>query len=274
MMSALDSGHMKTLIFVAVLCLNSLLLASNSLSQSLTDQSLIEHGKTAFMNRCSGCHGELADGNGSAAKMLSPKPRNLVQGSFKFRTTPSGILPTVNDLLKTIEQGVIGTSMPSFKDLPSSEKLALVAYIRSLRPEFNETKADQLSLPFGMPPKEIFGNKAGLLAAAKKGREHYNKACVSCHGASGKGDGPASPDLTDSDNNPIRPADFTKNFIKSGKTAQDIFRALSTGLDGSPMPGFADLFKENERWELTAYIFYLRGRGAGIYNEDDLGTIR
>lgn len=236
----------------------------------MTNAQMIQSGRQAFVDRCSGCHGLTADGNGAAAVMLNPKPRNLIAGSFKFRSTPSGVLPTVTDLLRTIEQGVIGTAMPPFRDVSSSEKLALVAYVRSLRPEFQETRADQTSINLPPVPKEFFANKAGVLSAAKKGLKHYTLACVNCHGVTGVGDGPSAPDLTDSDNQPIKPANLRLSKIKSGHTAKDLFRAISTGLDGSPMPGFESLFNETQRWELVAYIYYLRGMEAGIYSEKDV----
>lgn len=241
----------------------------NSQVDAMSEQERVARGKEGFLNRCSGCHGEKADGQGPGAPMLNPKPRNLLEGSFKFRTTPSGTLPTVEDLLRTINQGVLGTAMPSFQEVSDSEKLAIVSYIRSLRPEFKETKPERLAITIPEPPKEIFSNKQSLLAAAKKGKINFTSSCVTCHGESGIGNGPSADTLVDSNEQPIRPANLTKNFIKSGTTAKDLFKALSTGLDGSPMPAFQDIFNETKRWELVAYIFYLRGQANGIYTEKD-----
>jgi mono/diheme cytochrome c family protein len=259
---------MKYLFFLIPLLHNSG-FSETTMLQAMQEQKMIQLGREAFLNRCSGCHGTTAEGNGPASVMLKPKPRNLVAGSFKLRSTPSGVLPSIDDLLRTINQGVIGSSMPSFREVAEQEKLAIVYYIRSLRPEFKDTKKDQISISIPVPPKDIFSEKKGLLAAAKKGKEHYNKACINCHGESGRGDGPSAAELTDSDNESIRPANLRLPAIKSGKTPRDAFKAISTGLDGSPMPGFESLFTEPQRWELVAYIFYLRGMEAGIYNEKD-----
>lgn len=264
---------MKTaliLLCVTQCFLSGFATGETSAVQAMTNSQLIQSGREAFANRCSGCHGATAEGNGPASLMLNPKPRNLVAGSFKLRSTPNGILPTVEDLLRTIDQGVIGTAMPPFRDLPTAEKIALVAYVRSLRPEFQETKSDQTSLSLPPAPKEFFANKMGLLAAANKGQTHYKLACINCHGTAGAGDGPSAPELTDSDNQPIKPANLRLPKIKSGVTAKDLYRAISTGLDGSPMPGFESLFNETQRWELVAYIYYLRGMEAGIYTEKDI----
>ena len=160
--------------------------------------------------------------------------------------------------------------MPSFRLVSEVEKMALVTYIKSLRPDWNEREAEKNSLSFPPLPREMFSTKAQLLEAAAKGRKHYVEACQSCHGDEGKGNGESSSGLTDETGAPILPANLRQRFIKSGKRAQDVFKALSTGLDGTPMPGFADSYSEAQRWELVAYIFYLRGRGAGIYSESDV----
>src|ERR1700694_3219382 len=69
-------------------------------------------GKVVYERYCVSCHGENGDGRGEAADAIFPKPRDFRQGMFKWRSTPSGALPTVADLEKTIEDGVYGTHMP------------------------------------------------------------------------------------------------------------------------------------------------------------------
>jgi len=260
---------MNVLLLLLLLPLTVVGGSPESMTQFMTSQQLVQSGREAFLKRCSGCHGINGDGLGPASKMLSPKPRNLLNGSFKLRSTPSGILPTVEDLLKTIDQGIPGTSMPSFREVSSPEKLALVSYVRSLRPEFRETLTDQVSLAIPMPPKNIFGDKQSLLNAAARGKKFYDKTCFNCHGVAGLGDGVSAEGMTDSDDLPIVPANLTARTFKSGPTARDAFKAISTGFDGAPMPGFADSLSETQRWELVAYIFYLRGRAAGTYTEKD-----
>src|SRR5205823_7432937 len=80
--------------------------------------------------------------------------------------------------------------------------------------------------------------------------------CSKCHGAEGRGNGPSAETLTDDQNRPIKPFNFhdTARF-KCGSTDQDLYKIFMTGLDGTPMPSFADNVKPDEAWDL---VFYLR----------------
>lgn len=237
---------------------------NTSMVQFLASQQLVDSGKTLFRANCSGCHGLEAKGNGPASAMLNPKPRNLVSGAFKFRSTPLGTLPTDQDLLRTLEQGILGTSMPGFPLLSSSQKYALVAYIKSLRPDWEKN----VGRPYDMSPvpQDIFSNRSLLLASAQRGRKLFEEGCLTCHGDQGRGDGPSAQGLVDNDENPIHPANLSAEKIKSGKRAQDVFKAILTGLDGTPMPSFDGVYKESQIWDLVAYLFFLRGQSAGIYD--------
>jgi cytochrome c oxidase cbb3-type subunit 2 len=88
-------------------------------------------GRAVYEARCVGCHGPKGDGNGPAATFLSPRPRNFTLGVFKFRTTPSGSLPTDGDLFRTVTRGVRWTAMPTWHELPGNERLAVVMYIKT-----------------------------------------------------------------------------------------------------------------------------------------------
>lgn len=240
--------------------------ANSSMVQFLASQQLVQAGKELFQHNCSGCHGIDAMGKGPASTMLNPKPRNLVAGAFKFRSTPLGTLPTNQDLLRTIDQGVLGTSMPGFPLLSSNQKYALVAYIKSLRPDWDKNVGKAYTIPEA--PKEIFSNKTLFLASALRGRKTFEEGCLTCHGDKGHGDGPSAEGLIDTDDNPIRPANLTRPRIKSGKRAEDVFKVILTGLDGTPMPSFYGLYDETQIWELVSYVFFLRGQAAGIYGQD------
>jgi mono/diheme cytochrome c family protein len=244
---------------------NSSAAPAQNLPQYLYESQLIETGKRSYRENCMGCHGANADGKGPAHLMLLPRPRNLVAGAFKFRTTPSGTAPLLTDIVRTLNEGVLGTSMPSFRLLPESEKMALALYIRSLRGESSASIGVQ---PVNIPqaPREIFTKKKVFLASAVRGKKIYMEACHVCHGDGGLGNGPGAEGLVDGEEQPLRPANLSKSFIKGGRGARDVFRAISTGFDGTPMPGFAETYDEATRWDLVSYVFFLRGQAAGIYD--------
>jgi cytochrome c oxidase cbb3-type subunit I/II len=78
--------------------------------------------------------------------------------------------------------------------------------------------------------------------------------CWECHGDTGKGDGEKAEGLEDDFGFPIPPANLTAGQFKSGPAVQDIFRTISTGLSGTPMPSYGDSLNEEERWALSYYM--------------------
>jgi mono/diheme cytochrome c family protein len=91
----------------------------------------------------------------------------------------------------------------------------------------------------------------------EKGRRVYERACLWCHGAEGKGDGPAGW-FVGRYSAPY-PRDLTSEGFKfrstpSGQapTDQDLFRTVTRGIPGF-MPSFSSLTEE-ERWQVIAYI--------------------
>ncbi|MBF0473992.1 MAG: cytochrome c, partial [Nitrospirae bacterium] len=84
--------------------------------------------------------------------------------------------------------------------------------------------------------------------------------CVECHGNEGKGDGPKSNTLKDDWGDQVIPFDFTSGATKMGFDPKNIYKAFSTGLDGSGMPSYGDSLSEDERWNLVSYTLKLMGR--------------
>jgi cytochrome c oxidase cbb3-type subunit I/II len=221
-------------------------IAASVMSVPQTD-SQVARGKDVYERRCEGCHGVKGDGNGPAATFLNPRPRDFTLGAFKFRTTPSGSLPTDGDLYRTLSRGVRWTAMPTWHEIPEKDRIAVIAYIKTLSSRWKEERPEP-PLVIGDPPKAT----AELLA---KGKDLYVKAkCWECHGDGGKGDGPSAAQLQDDLGFKIRPADFTRGQFKTGGDVRDIFRTMTTGLDGTPMPSFADSMGEDERWAISYFV--------------------
>ena len=77
------------------------------------------------------------------------------------------------------------------------------------------------------------------------GKEVYIHQCLSCHGTTGKGDGPASKDL-----NP-KPHDLgAANVAQQSDGA--LFWKITEGK--KPMPSFEKLISEDERWHVVNYV--------------------
>lgn len=225
-------------------------------------QEWIDYGKEVYERRCIGCHGEKGDGNGPAAAfMQKDRPRNFALGVFKFRLTPSGSMPDDGDLLRTITRGVRGTAMPSWHELLEKDRLAVIQYVKyELTADRSDPKKPifyfveeppQPPIYIGEPPKP----SAEIL---KRGQEVWKAAkCWECHGDEGKGDGEKAPGLKDDFGFPIPPANLTTGQFKSGPDVKDIFRTMSTGLNGTPMPSYSDTVSEEDRWALSYYVLAL-----------------
>jgi mono/diheme cytochrome c family protein len=207
-----------------------------------------EAGKALYYRYCWGCHGARGNGDGENAPYLNILPRNFVAGTFKCRSTPTGTLPLDQDLYNSIERGFNFTNMPSWIALTVEERANLVAFIKTFSPRWKAEKPGD--------PIQIPAEPALTVASIQHGKELFQKLeCWKCHGNEGRGDGPSASTLTDSNDQPIRPYNFTSdNRSKCGHTNQDLYKIFMTGLDGTPMPSFADVIKPEDAWDLVHFL--------------------
>lgn len=226
-------------------------------NERLMNPELLQRGQRVYMDHCSGCHGTKGDGQGPAAYGLIPKPRDLTTAVFKLRSTPPGTLPTDEDMVRTIKQGVPGTSMNAFNLMPDHDVMALVQYIKTFSEDWRDP--DRYYPPVTLPPPpDWFRDPEQRTAHIENGRELFVGNCATCHGDEGRGDGPSSTLLMDMWEQPTRPANLITGRIKSGRSASDLFKAITTGLDGSPMPSFEEALDEGDRWDIVAFLSDLR----------------
>jgi cytochrome c oxidase cbb3-type subunit I/II len=210
----------------------------------------LARGRAVYEQRCIGCHGAKGDGNGLAATFLSPRPRDFTLGAFKFRSTPSGSLPTDGDLFRTLTRGVRWTAMPTWHEIPEKDRFAVIQYIKTFSERWQDEKPG-LAVVIPDPPPAT----PELL---KEGATLFDKAkCWECHGREGRGDGPSADELTDDLGFAIRPTDFTKGQFKGGSNVADLYRTMTLGLDTTPMPSFADSMTDEERWAISYYVLSL-----------------
>lgn len=170
-------------------------------------------GQKIFAQNCATCHGATGGGDGVAAATLLPRPADLTASKI-----------SVAGLSSIIMNGLPGTSMPAWRDMPQRDVVGLVAYLTTL-------------------PK----SEASVSVSAEdidSGKRLFAQQCVSCHGTSGNGNGPASGNL----------ARCPTNFIEEQPSTQDAMKALEDGVAGTAMPPWRLQLSEVERRQLTAYV--------------------
>src|ERR1022692_3600948 len=207
--------------------------------------------KSDYRRYCAGCHGDYGDANGENAVWLDPKPRDFTIATFKCRSTLTGTLPTDEDLFNTIGRGLTNSNMPVWNTFTKQQRANLVAYIKIFSPRWEKEKAGD--------PIKIPAEPALTIESIAHGKALFTKLeCWKCHGPHGEGDGPSAATLTDSKDNPIRPYNFAlggkDSRFKCGNTNQDIYKIFMTGVDGTPMPSFADVIQPNDAWDLVHFL--------------------
>lgn len=251
------------------------------------DPHHLQRGAKIYQARCSGCHGTSGDGNGPAAAHLYPRPRDYRAGVFKFTSTPFGAKPLRSDLMQTIKQGALGTSMPNFNLLPEQDLEAVLDYVLVLthRGELETLLALEAAGDDAVDPDNVEGYVNEILglwknAAAQvvltatheppysaesieKGRKAFlteEAGCYKCHGNDGRGQ-PASntQEFKDSWGFQTRAADLSAGMFHGGGRSIDIYRRIYAGINGTPMPAFKQkLEKEPETfWNLAHYVQYI-----------------
>jgi len=242
----------------AVLTLSSASWAQNTPDQQAKWMGMESHignltghagnAKEDYRRYCVGCHGDLGDGQGENTPWLDPKPRDFTIAQFKCRSTPTGTLPTDEDLFNTIARGLDNSNMPPWNTFTKQQRADLVAYIKHFSAKWQTEKA---GTPIQVPPEpEVTADRIKAGQALFKRLE-----CWKCHGVEGRGNGPSADTLTDDLNRPIKPFDFHDGTrFKCGTSDADLYKIFMTGLDGTPMPSFADNVKPDEAWDLVLYL--------------------
>ena len=182
------------------------------------DSNRLAHGLDVYQHNCSGCHGTNADGQGSAAAALRPRAIDLHLEHFS-----DAHLATV------LWDGVSGSAMPPWRQLEKNDLNDVASYVQSL-----ESPATNVT----MQPAEF--------AAAQT---IYTANCVSCHGANGRGDGPAAGALQPS---PV-------NFSVRQPSQQRAWTVLNEGVSGSSMPAWKNTLAPDQIKLLIPYVQQMYG---------------
>lgn len=244
-------------------------------------------GQAVYQERCEQCHGVSGDGNGPAAQYMYPKPRDYRKGLFKFTTTPYGSRPLRDDLVRTVKLGARGTSMPNFSLLPEHDIQAVVDYVITLarRGELEQLLVDtaesEEEVDVEMVKDDLVPTVLRRWADADaaevrpltlqpkfttdhvtRGKQAFlTKGCSKCHGEDGRGQ---TRDNRGNDTwgQPTRAADLTSGMLHGGARPVDIYRRIYSGINGTPMPSFAQALQSEPDtiWDLVAYVLYVSSR--------------
>ncbi len=182
-------------------------------------QEEVSRGGTLFAANCASCHGSAGRGDGEASASLLPKPANLTAARFSDERLSS-----------VLWNGVAGSAMPPWRQLPTEDLRALVAYIHSLH------------LPSVAPSIQQAAN-------LNEGKSLFAANCASCHGDTGAGNGPAAGALAPS----------PTNFHLKKPTEERAWEVLENGVPGTAMPPWQSQLRADQRHALVEFVRSLYG---------------
>jgi cbb3-type cytochrome oxidase cytochrome c subunit/cytochrome c5 len=168
-------------------------------------------GDRLFADYCAGCHGAAGRGDGAAG--LHPRPSNLAGHRYARAR-----------LADSLWNGVAGTSMPAWRDLPPSDLAALMETVQA----------------FGAAASEPGAEPAMIDAGARV----YAANCVPCHGDRGDGQGFAARALG------IAPT----NFLRQQPGLAIAVRAIRSGVEGTPMAPWTSRLDEVQMIAVAHYV--------------------
>jgi cbb3-type cytochrome c oxidase subunit III len=215
---------------VSILALSGLVLFWHA--PALAARGNDANGKKLFLTYCFLCHGKEGRGDGFAANNLEVRPRNLTDDAYMSKRTDQQLFEAISGG-GTAFHGSI--AMPYWREsLTKQEIWDLVAYVRTLH------------------------RKPSYTGVAAQGAQLFTQYCWTCHGATGKGDGPLAKVYQP------RPRDLTDATYVASRTDHDLYNAISRGgpaVDrSSAMPAWGQTLKPEEIWDLVAYIRHLSKR--------------
>jgi len=175
----------------------------------------LRRGEELYARDCASCHGARGAGDGPGASGLRPRPANFTEHEY-----------ALDRASQVLWNGVAGTAMAGWRDLPSADLSAIAAVVRG----FHAGQAEpQL-------PTDVL----------ELGGRVYAEHCVQCHGDTGAGDGSAA------DQFPVAPA----NFQTARPSIAASLRVLRNGVEGTPMAPWSEKLSEGE---LSAVAYFVRG---------------
>jgi len=256
---------------------------------------MLARGSVVYRHQCLHCHGLTGDGRGATAPWVNPHPRDYRLGRFKFTSSNQAEgqrKPRREDLLRTLREGIDGSSMPSFRLLPDDDLEALVSYVVHLslrgQTEFDVMRsalsAEGLDQPIDAAVTEFLINDAGqwLVAQSPKSliqpgpyaitndqemkesvqrgyglfvrkEAEGNKKAAGCLGCH-TDFGRQSAYKYDAWGTIVRPVDLTKGIYRGGRRPIDLYWRIHSGINGANMPASKDNLEPKDIWDLVNFL--------------------
>ena len=177
-------------------------------------QEELIRGASLYAANCATCHGSAGNGDGKASASLLPKPANLTAARFSDERL-SGVL----------WNGIAGSAMPPWRQLPTEDLRALVAYVQGLHVSAAAPGTQEVAIP-------------GL------GKALFIATCSSCHGDAGAGNGPAAGAL----------APAPTNFHLKKPTEERAWDVLENGVPGTAMAPWRNQLSADQRHALVEFV--------------------
>jgi hypothetical protein len=190
----------------------------------------------------------------------------------KFAGVPAGTLPHDEDLLRTINHGLTGTSMPCL----APPRRGGQAGHRRLHQDLLRGLAEGAPGPTIQIKSDPWRKKPEKGIAEGERVYHGLAACSSCHPAYIK-----KPDIAEAMKAydipvtgfrenlygaiekesewgaPIMPPDFLINHTKSATKKEDLVRVIAAGVGGTAMPEWGATLTNQQLWGLAYYVEWL-----------------
>jgi mono/diheme cytochrome c family protein len=198
-----------------------------------------------YATHCAVCHGSMGKGDGPAMGALHPRPRDFTTGVYKFRSTPSGTLPALDDVVKSTRVGLPGTSMPGYAEILSPAEIESVS--RTVLAMAPAERRPARPIPLGSATQPSPENTA-------RGRDLFLRSgCAACHGPESKA--PAWRPSREDPGGPSRPTLLTEPWaFRGGSDSESVVRRILTGIDGSVMSALAGRLAPAEAWAIASYV--------------------
>ncbi|MBI1914407.1 MAG: cytochrome c [Planctomycetes bacterium] len=252
---------------------------------SLDDKTLAA-GSVLYRRHCVHCHGLTGDGRGPTAPWVHPHPRDYRRGLFKFTSVKGGGKPRREDLMRTLYEGIEGTSMPNFRVLPEEQRSEMISYIIHLsirgEVEYEVMKGIHDKVRGNVDSQATAGlkNISDDWAAAQeddarimphkypytgdpadppkesieRGFRLFNgdAACIGCHTDYGRN----SPFRYDKWGTLVRPANLTAVVYRGGRRPVDIYYRIHSGVNPSNMAGTSETIANDDQkmWDLVNFV--------------------